>query len=102
MISMALVQDDGDGHEHVIYYLSRNLLDPETRYAYVEKLALAMVQAVQCFLHCIIMHTVKVNSNCNPMTFILSRKFLGANTRSGLLASKILIWNLLLPSLRNH
>ena len=46
MISIVLVQDDDDGNEHVIYYLSRNLLDPETRYAHVEKLVLAMVQEV--------------------------------------------------------
>ena len=28
MIAMVLVQDDDDGNEHVIYYLSHNLLDP--------------------------------------------------------------------------
>ena len=48
-IGMVLVQDDDDDTEHVIYYLSRNLLDTETRYAYVKKLALATVYAVQCF-----------------------------------------------------
>eukprot|EP00253_Pinus_taeda_P030032 PITA_30032 len=42
-IGMVLVQDDNDGIEHIIYYLSHNLLDTETRYAYVEKLALAVV-----------------------------------------------------------
>ena len=26
-IAMVLVQDDDDGNEHVVYYLSRNLLD---------------------------------------------------------------------------
>ena len=40
---MVLVQDDDDGNEYVIYYLSRNLLDLETRYAHVEKLVLAVV-----------------------------------------------------------
>ena len=43
---MVLVQDDDDGNEHVVYYLSRNLLDTKTCYAHVEKLALAAVQAV--------------------------------------------------------
>lgn len=37
---MVLVQTDDDCTEHVIYYLSRNLLDTETQYAYVKKLAL--------------------------------------------------------------
>ena len=43
---MVLVQDNDNGNEHVIYYLSRNLLDPETCYAHIKKLALAAVQEV--------------------------------------------------------
>ena len=74
---MVLVQEYDDGHEHVIYYLSRNFLDPETLYAHVEKLALAVVQAIQHFLHYILLCTVMVISKCNPMTYILSRQFLG-------------------------
>eukprot|EP00253_Pinus_taeda_P030668 PITA_30668 len=76
-IGMVLVQDDDDGTEHVIYYLSRNLLDTESRYAYVENLALAAVCAVQCFHHYILLHTMTVISDCNPMTYILSRQLLG-------------------------
>lgn len=45
-IGMVLVQDDDDETEHVIYYLSHNLLDTESRYAYVEKLALAAICAI--------------------------------------------------------
>ena len=71
-IGMVLVQDDDDGTEHVIYYLSRNLLDTETRYAYVEKLALVDVCAVQRFRHYILLRTMIVISDCNPMTYILS------------------------------
>ena len=67
-IAMVLVQDDEKGHEHVIYYLSRNILDTNTHYAYVEKLALATVQAVQCFQHYIILHTTTMIFKCNPMT----------------------------------
>ena len=76
-IGMVLVQADDDGTEHVIYDLSRNLLDTETRYAYVEKLALATVCAVQRFRHYILLHTTTVISDCNPMTYILSRQLLG-------------------------
>ena len=72
-IGMVLVQDDDDGSEHVIYYLSRNLLDTETCYAYVEKLALAAICAVQRFRHYILLRTTIVISDCNPMTYILSR-----------------------------
>eukprot|EP00253_Pinus_taeda_P011702 PITA_11702 len=76
-IGMVLVQDDDHGIEHVIYYLSHNLLDTETQYAYVEKLALATVCAVQRFRHYILLRTTTVISDCNPMTYILSRQLLG-------------------------
>ena len=42
-IIMVLVQDDNEGNEHVTYYLSRNILNTETRYAHAEKLALVVV-----------------------------------------------------------
>ena len=54
-IAMVLVPDDEKGGEHVIYYLSRNLLDTETRYAHVGKLPFATVQAVQRFRHYILL-----------------------------------------------
>ena len=47
-IAMVLVQEV-DGIEHPIYYLSKNLNDTESKYSYVEKLALAAVQAIQIF-----------------------------------------------------
>eukprot|EP00253_Pinus_taeda_P032218 PITA_32218 len=76
-IEMVLVEDDDDGTEHVIYYLSCNLLDMESRYAYVEKLALATVCTVQRFRHYILLCTTTMISDCNPMTYILSRQLLG-------------------------
>eukprot|EP00253_Pinus_taeda_P030434 PITA_30434 len=76
-IGMVLVQDDDDGTEHVIHYLSHNLLDTETRYAYVKKLALTVVCAIQRFCHYILLRTMTVISDCNPMTYILSCQLLG-------------------------
>ena len=76
-IAMVLVQDDDDGNEHVFYYLSRNLLDIETRYAHVKKLALATLHDVQRFHHYILLRMITVVSDCNPMTYILSRQLLG-------------------------
>ena len=46
-VGMVLVQEDEELHEHVIYYLSRNLIDVEIHYSHVEKLALATIHAVQ-------------------------------------------------------
>ena len=39
MIGMVLVQEDEELHEHVIYYLSQNLIDAYICYSHVEKLA---------------------------------------------------------------
>ena len=55
-IGMVLVQENEDLQEHVIYYLSRNLIDAEIRYSHVDKLALATVHAVQRLRHYILLH----------------------------------------------
>ena len=76
IIAMVLVQNDDDDNEHVVYYLSRNLIDTETQYAHVEKLALAAVHVVQWFHHYILIGKTTMISNCNPMTYILTCQFL--------------------------
>ena len=73
---MVLVQVE-NGIENPIYYLSRNLNDMEIKYSYVEKLALAAVQAVQIFRHYILLRKTTIVSDCNPMNYILSRQLLG-------------------------
>ena len=45
-VSAALVQDI-EGTQHPVYFVSRTLQDPETRYQMVEKLALSLVHAVR-------------------------------------------------------
>ena len=56
-IATVLVQENTDGQEHMIYYTSKNLMDSETHYSHVEKLALAMVIAVQKFHPYILLRT---------------------------------------------
>jgi hypothetical protein len=76
-IGMVLVQEDDNHDEHVIYYLSRSLTLTEIKYQHVEKLALAVVQAIQCFRHYILSRKTTVISHCNPMQHILTRQLLG-------------------------
>ena len=52
---MVLVQYDEELQEHIIYYLSQNLIDARTCYSHVEKLALAIVHAVQWLRHYILL-----------------------------------------------
>ena len=54
-IGMVFVQEDKELHEHVIYYLSGNLIDAEIHYSHVEKLALATVHEVQILRHYILL-----------------------------------------------
>ena len=72
MIGMVLVQEDEELQEHVIYYLSRNLIDTEIHYSHVEKLALATVHAVQRLRHYILLHRTLVVAYFNPFQFILT------------------------------
>ena len=74
---MVLVQEDDANDEHVIYYLSRSLTPTEIKYQHVKKLALAAIQAVQCFWHYILSRKTTVISHCNPMQQILTRQLLG-------------------------
>ena len=74
---MVLVQIDVHDHKHVIYYLSKSLLDSKTCYSHVEKLALATVIAVQKFSHYILLRTTTVYADSNPMYYILTLQVLG-------------------------
>ena len=72
-IGMVLAQEDQNGLEHMIYYTNKNLLDSKTWYSHVEKLALAMVMAIQKFRHYILLRTTIVLTDQNPMYYILTR-----------------------------
>jgi hypothetical protein len=74
---MVLVQEDDAHNEHVVYYLIRSLTPTEIKYQHVEKLALAVVQAIQCFRHYILSRKTTMISHCNPMKHILTCQLLG-------------------------
>ena len=65
-VGMVLIQEDEELHEHVIYYLSWNLIDAELRYSHVEKLSLATVHAVQRLRHYILLLQNLVVAHINP------------------------------------
>ena len=74
---MVLVQEDEELQDHVIYYLSRNLINAEIHYSHVEKLALAIVHAVQHLRHYIFLRQTLVVAHVNPFQFILTRRMIG-------------------------
>jgi hypothetical protein len=76
IIAMVLVQEDDDGTEHVIYYLSKSLSGLELRYSHVEKLSLAAVIVVQIFRQNIRLRTTMVIIDSNLKYHILTRQVL--------------------------
>ena len=74
---MVLVHEDEEFHEHVIYYLSPNLVGPEHNYSHVEKLALAVVHAVQHLQHYILLCKTTMVAYVNPFQYVLTRRIIG-------------------------
>jgi hypothetical protein len=72
-VAGVLVQLGDDDREHVIYYISKNLSGTPLKYNHEEKLALAVVLAVQKLRHYILLRTTKVVADSNPMHYLLSR-----------------------------
>ena len=57
-ISVVLLREQGV--QHLIYYISKTLVDAETRYLPLEKLALALVHATRKLPHYFQAHTIYV------------------------------------------
>lgn len=73
-----MVQEDENMQEHIIYYLSRSLVDTELSYAHVEKLALLEVHASQRLWHYIIIRNpLVILDNMNPLQYILTHWMIG-------------------------
>jgi hypothetical protein len=69
-----LIQIGDDDHEHVIYYISKNLLGTPLKYNYEEKLSLSIVLVVQKLRHYILLLTTKVVADSNPMKYLLNHQ----------------------------
>jgi hypothetical protein len=76
-IGMVLVQEDDELHEHVIYYLSQNLVGPELKYSHVEKIALVVIHTVQRLRHYIFLCKTTVVVDVNPFQYVLTRHIIG-------------------------
>ncbi|XP_020972633.1 uncharacterized protein LOC110269268 [Arachis ipaensis] len=71
-IGCMLAQDDENGHERAIYYLSRVLTEIETRYSPIEKLCLSLYYAcmkLKCYM---VAKSVKVIAQTDIIKYMLS------------------------------
>ncbi|XP_074266017.1 uncharacterized protein LOC141588475 [Silene latifolia] len=69
-------QENEDGKERALYYLSRTLVGAELGYSSIEKMCLALIFAIQKLRHYFQAHTVHVISKADPIKYILSRPVL--------------------------
>jgi hypothetical protein len=73
-IADVLVQLGDENHEHVIYYVSKNISGPPVKYKHEEKLSLAVILSFQKLRHYILLRITKVIADSNPMQYLLSRR----------------------------
>jgi hypothetical protein len=67
---------EGKGKEYVIAYLGRRLLDPETRYAHIEKLCLSLYYACSKMRHYLLSSTCVVACQADVIKHMLYRPIL--------------------------
>ena len=72
-IGCLMAQNNVEGHEQVVYYLSRVLNSTKTRYTPIENLCLALYFACTKLRHYLIKSQVYVVSQTDLMKYMLSR-----------------------------
>ena len=61
-----LAQEDDDGNEQSVYYVSRTLKDTETRYPRIEKACLVVIYASQRLKRYFSAHQILLVNNLTP------------------------------------
>lgn len=73
---LLLAQENENGKENALYYLSRVLVGAEHAYSPIEKLCLALVFAVKKLRHYMIAHRVTLISKVDPLKYLMTRPML--------------------------
>ena len=68
-----LAQLDDSGKKRTIYYLSKRMLDYETRYVMIERFYLALVLATWRLRHCMIEYSMHLISRLDPLKYLFDR-----------------------------
>ena len=84
-IGSALMQEF-EGKEHVVFYLSRRLLDPETRYSPIEKLCLCLYFSCTRLQHYLLSTECTVVSKADVIKHMLLMSILNGRMRKWILA----------------
>ena len=76
VIGALLAQEDGDGNEQPIYYVSRTLKDTETRYPRIEKACLLVIYASQRLKWYFSAHKILLVTKSHPIKALIHQPFL--------------------------
>ncbi|XP_020678337.2 uncharacterized protein LOC110096641 [Dendrobium catenatum] len=71
-----LAQENEEGKENALYYLSRRLIPAELKYPAMEKQCLALIFAVQKLRHYMLSHKISLISRVNPLQYLMTRQTL--------------------------
>ncbi|PIN24824.1 DNA-directed DNA polymerase [Handroanthus impetiginosus] len=72
-IGALLAQENDNGKENTLYYLSRMMTPNELKYSPIEKICLALIFANQKLKHNFQAHTVRIVSKANPLEYVMTR-----------------------------
>ncbi|XP_015170845.1 uncharacterized protein [Solanum tuberosum] len=75
-VGALLAQENSEGKENSLYYLSRKMTPNELNYSLIEKLCLALVFLIQKMKHYFQAHVVRLISRANPIKFVMSKPVL--------------------------
>ncbi|CAL2270465.1 unnamed protein product [Prunus armeniaca] len=85
VVGALLAQDDHDGEESPIYYVSRQLRGAEVRYPKTELLCLALVYASQRLQHYFLAYKLHLIVKSDPVRYLLTRPVLSGRLARWLL-----------------
>src|SRR5664279_4535365 len=71
-----LAQENEEGKENALYYLSRMLVGAEHAYSPIEKHCLALVFAIKKLRHYMLSHRVTLISKVDPLKYLMTRPML--------------------------
>ncbi|CAL8089328.1 unnamed protein product [Prunus armeniaca] len=85
IVGALLAQDNHNGDENPIYYVSRQLRGAETRYPKIELLCLALVYAAQRLRQYFLAHKLQLIVKFDPVRYLLTRPVLSGRLARWLL-----------------
>ena len=81
----AVLTQETEGKEYIITYLSRQLIDAETRYTFIEKLCLSLYYACTKLRHYLLSSTRIVVCQTDVLKYMLQKPILSDRIGNGLM-----------------